>query len=293
MRRYLKIIMMLVLSLIINISVLGLEHVVQKGENLTQIANMYEVTVKEILVINSLEDANKIKIGQRLLIPQNRLIIDLDKLYGAENVERYLEEGKNNTFKSDNYLLVGSMNSLSGYQGQETIYRVKSGDTINSLAKKYNIKEEQLISRNNLSPNQILKIDQFIFIPSASFEIMYPVLDEMDLLACIIAAEARGESFEGQIAVGAVILNRVHDTRFPNTIHDVIFEKNQFEVVSSGVYLKVLVPELSKRAAQEALRGRDPTNGALFFYNPRLVKNAGFFESRTVAAEIGNHIFTY
>ncbi len=281
------------LTLIISISVLSLEHIVQKGENLTQIANLYGVTIKEILELNLLEDANKIKVGQRLMIPRNRLVIDLDKIYGAEKVEMYLEEGKKSTFKFDNYLLVGSISSSSGYQGQETIYRVKSGDTITSLAKQYGIKEEQLISRNNLSPNQILRIDQFIFIPSPSFTIIYPVIEEVGLLACIIAAEARGESFEGQIAVGAVIINRVHDTRFPNTIRDVIFERNQFEVVTSGVYLNVLIPELSKRAAQEALRGRDPTNGALFFYNPKLVKNASFFESRTVAAEIGNHIFTY
>ncbi len=290
----LKNLIVLLLLVVFSKSVLGLEHVVSHGENLTTIAKMYGVSVAEILVANEIENANLIHVGQKLIIPQKRMVIELDKLYGQTRAESYLAEGrKANISAEESYFLLSFIFGPSGYDGEEQIHRVKTGDTIFTLAKEYDIPEEQIRSRNALAPHEMLMPGQYIYIPSPQAKIIFPMAKEVELLARIIAAEARGESFEGQIAVGAVILNRVKDPRFPNTISDVIFEKGQFEVVSNGVYLTVVVPELSKRAAQEALRGRDPTKGALFFYNPKIAQYKEYFEQRPVAAEIGNHVFTF
>lgn len=114
---------------------------------------------------------------------------------------------------------------------------------------------------------------------------------DVTLLARIIEIEARGEPYLGKVAVGAVVVNRVKDPRFPNTIHDVIFEPNQFTSVPSLPRFPVPSEE-SRRAAIEALRGRDPTGGALFFYNPDLVGRDPWWDARPNRMRIGNHVFT-
>ena len=116
---------------------------------------------------------------------------------------------------------------------------------------------------------------------------------DLILLAKLIAAEAVGEPYKGQVAVGAVILNRVQSTSFPNTIRDVIYQPGQF---SSLPKIPSITPTDScLRAAQEALEGKDPSKGALFFYNPATCSKEGlkFFRSGKlkVVAKIGNHVF--
>ena len=114
---------------------------------------------------------------------------------------------------------------------------------------------------------------------------------DITLLARIIEIEARGEPYLGKVAVGAVVVNRVKDPRFPSTIRDVIFEPNQFKSVASLSRFPVPSEE-SRRAAIEALRGRDPTGGALFFYNPDVVGRHPWWDSRPNRVRIGNHVFT-
>ncbi len=284
--------LLVVLIFMLSYISLALEHTVSSGESLTQIAKMYEVSLTDLIATNNIQDPNKLKIGQKIIIPQNRLVIDLDKLYGASRASNYLAEGNKGKI-NDSYTLSSYQYSPMGYKGEETIHQVKVGDTLNNLAERYSLRDEQIVSRNSLPPKEMLRPGQLLFIPLPESSILFPEFRDFELLARIIAAEARGESFEGQIAVGAVILNRTKDPRFPNTIHEVVFQKGQFDVVTTGVYLNIIVPELSRRAAQEALRGRDPTNGALFFYNPQLVKDQGYWENKPVAAVIGNHTFTY
>ena len=91
--------------------------------------------------------------------------------------------------------------------------------------------------------------------------------EEIMLLSKLVAGEARGESYEGQVAVAAVVINRVKDSRFPNTLEGVIYQKNAFSVVKNG---KINAEPTSStyRAAQEALYGNDPTNDAIYFWNP-------------------------
>mgnify|MGYP002559402137 FL=1 len=116
--------------------------------------------------------------------------------------------------------------------------------------------------------------------------------DMVKLLARLINGEARGESYEGQVAVGAVIMNRVKSAKFPNTIAGVIYQKGQFSCVTDGQF-NVAIEENSTvyKAAQDAMNGSDPTNGALYFYNPSKTKSKWLF-SLPVVATIGEHKFS-
>jgi len=110
---------------------------------------------------------------------------------------------------------------------------------------------------------------------------------EVTLLARLIEAEAGGEPYRGKVAVGAVVVNRLRDSRFPNTIRDVIYEPGQFAVSA----MNRPPSEESIRAARAALSGEDPTNGALFFYNPRTARLDPWWQTRTRLTQIGNHVF--
>jgi N-acetylmuramoyl-L-alanine amidase len=113
--------------------------------------------------------------------------------------------------------------------------------------------------------------------------------DEQHLLARVISAEARGEPYEGQVAVGAVLLNRVSDPRFPSTISGVVYERHAFEAVSNGtVYQPPAASAL--RAARDALNGWDPTQGAVFYWNPAKAVSRWVW-SRPIHKRIGNHVF--
>lgn len=115
--------------------------------------------------------------------------------------------------------------------------------------------------------------------------------DMVDLLARLINGEARGEPYEGQVAVGAVILNRVKSPAFPNTIPAVIYQKGQFSSVTDGQFDKAIDKDSTVyQAAKEALSGSDPSNGALYFFAPSKTKSKWLFSLKTVAT-IGGHRF--
>ncbi|MFO7815228.1 MAG: cell wall hydrolase [Halanaerobiales bacterium] len=112
----------------------------------------------------------------------------------------------------------------------------------------------------------------------------------LKLLAKIIHAEARGESFEGQVAVGAVIVNRMESSEFPNTIEEVLYQSNQFQSVANDQF-DLHPNQTAYRAARRAIDGEDPSKGALFFFNPKKSKNPEAFERYEVTVRIGNHVF--
>lgn len=112
---------------------------------------------------------------------------------------------------------------------------------------------------------------------------------EISLLARTISAEARGEPYQGQVAVGAVILNRIAHPSFPNTMAGVIFQNGAFSCVDDG-QIDEDVYEVSKRAAIDALNGWDPSGGAIYYYNPVTATNK-WIRSRPVIVTIGAHIF--
>lgn len=109
------------------------------------------------------------------------------------------------------------------------------------------------------------------------------------LLARCIYAEARGESYTGQVAVGAVVLNRVESAQFPNTIAGVIYQKHAFTAVSDG-QINLTPDQTAINAAKDAMNGWDPTNGCLYYYNPVTATSAWIFTRETVIT-IGKHVF--
>ncbi len=112
---------------------------------------------------------------------------------------------------------------------------------------------------------------------------------DLDLLARAVRAEAQGEPYDGQVAVAAVILNRVNHPEFPNTIPGVIYEPLAFSVVADG-QINRPADETAMQAAHCALNGLDPSGGALYFYNPSKTRST-WIRSRAVIKTIGDHIF--
>ncbi|TCX53870.1 cell wall hydrolase [Dehalobacter sp. 14DCB1] len=123
---------------------------------------------------------------------------------------------------------------------------------------------------------------------SRSSRTVYDQEDVM-LLAKIIYAEARGESFEGQVAVGAVVLNRVESPKFPDTIREVIYQPGQFSAVLDR-QIELTPGDEAYQAALAALEGQDPSKGALFYYNPQTATD-NWIKTRSVVKNIGNHNF--
>lgn len=113
---------------------------------------------------------------------------------------------------------------------------------------------------------------------------------QVDLLARVVAAEAEGEPYQGQVAVAAVILNRVESSQFPNSLSGVVFQPHAFESVSNGLIWRRSPSREAISAARDALNGVDPTYGCIFFWNPSKPVS-GWIWSRPVAVRIGSHVF--
>lgn len=112
---------------------------------------------------------------------------------------------------------------------------------------------------------------------------------DINLLARLVYGEARGESYTGQIAVAAVVLNRVKSSAFPNTISGVIYQPYAFTAVSDG-QINLTPDARAISAAKEAMNGYDPTYGAIYYYNPATATSAWIF-SRKTTVQIGQHVF--
>ena len=114
--------------------------------------------------------------------------------------------------------------------------------------------------------------------------------NDLDLLARVVHSEAKGEPYDGQVAVAAVIINRVQHPEFPNTIPGVVYEPLAFSVVANGQINKP-ADEKAIQAAHDALNGFDPTGGALYFFNPSKTQSK-WIRSRPVVKTIGKHVFS-
>ena len=112
---------------------------------------------------------------------------------------------------------------------------------------------------------------------------------DLYLLAKLINAEARGETYKGQVAVGAVVLNRVKSSSFPNTISGVIYQPYAFTCVNDG-QINYSPSQSAISAAKDALNGWDPTNGCIYYYNPKIATSKWIY-SRPTVITIGNHVF--
>lgn len=186
---------------------------------------------------------------------------------------------------------------LGGTSAHAAEVTVKPGDTLWEYGQHYGIPYQEIMTTNNLTSDLIL-IGQKLTIPegrsvtATSINTVHSDYSQsdIDLLASLVQAEAEGESFQGKVAVAAVVLNRVESNLFPNSIRGVIYQRGQFSPVSDGS-INVRANSESYNAVYAAMKGQDPTRGALFFYNPGVNHNH-WSNSRTVTAVIGNHNFT-
>ena len=112
---------------------------------------------------------------------------------------------------------------------------------------------------------------------------------DYELLARIISAEARGEPYMGQVAVGAVVLNRIEHPSFPDTMSGVIYQKGAFSCLNDGQFYEP-ISQSAYNAATDAINGLDPSGGAIYYYNPKKATSKWIF-SRPVITTIGDHRF--
>ena len=125
--------------------------------------------------------------------------------------------------------------------------------------------------------------------PSSSGTTSNNASSDLNLLARLVYAEARGEPYTGQVAVASVVLNRVKSSSFPNTVAGVIYQSGAFSVVNDG-QINLTPNSTAKKAAQDALNGWDPSYGAIYYFNPNTATNKWIW-SRPMTVTIGNHRF--
>lgn len=208
-------------------------------------------------------------------------------------------------------------------------YTSKSGDTIWKIAAEFGLSAEEIKEVNRLisdriRPGQRLRIPEPSqaalasgnYIPGQEKDGEFPLLSvgkpklptvagsytlpygiytrqhlkDIFLMARLVHAEARGEPYQGQIAVAAVLLNRIDSPDFPNLVHDAVYQSMQFEPVDNGT-INMTPNDLAYRAVFEALGGQDPTDGALFFWNPNKVSQTSWVWTRQITCRIGKHVF--
>lgn len=185
-----------------------------------------------------------------------------------------------------------------GRANSHPTYTVKPGDTLYEISLNYGISWKELAELNRIKDPSNIQIGTQLRVPgNATLQALHPdetivpiTAKEKDLFVRLVSAEARGESLEGQIAVAAVVLNRVQSSRFPNTVWDVMHQPGQFTPVQQNALPKH-ADDTAIEAVNRALRGEDPTGGALFFYNPRTTQAADYWATKPVLRRIGNHNF--
>ncbi|HOJ79212.1 MAG TPA: LysM peptidoglycan-binding domain-containing protein [Bacillota bacterium] len=235
-------------------------HQVQSGETLYQIAKQYQTTVAVLKEINLLAD---------------------ERIYPGQN------------------LIIVSDSVINKPPIRPNTYTIQEGDNLYQIAKRFQIPLELLCLVNNIDQTAIIKPGQIMRIPvdGAIQNNIYQKIkvneSELELLARLVTAEAKGEPLEGQVAVAATVLNRVLDARYPNSVYDVIYHvykgRYQFSPISDG-RINEPATQSAYEAVQLALSGWDPSNGARGFFNPDKSLDA-WVRAQTVTATIGNHVF--
>ncbi len=307
---FLRLLLLLVVPLFVFLfaftgTTIAASYTVQSGDTLYLIGQSYGISAWELQQANSLS-GSMIYPGQTLWVPDkgnNTYIVQPgDTLYfiGLSYGLSAWELQQANNLNSD-MIYPGQALAIPG-QGQNTkgnsnSYTVRPGDTLYLIGQNYGLSAEQIRAANGLSgdyiyPGQSLRIPNYSGsqTPTASRGRVPENNENLDLLARLIYGEARGEPYSGQVAVAAVALNRVQDHRFPNTLTGVIYDLDAFTCVNDGQFY--LTPDTTAyQAAREALRGYDPTGGALYFWNAAKVPGSQWVWSRTIITTIGSHVF--
>lgn len=195
----------------------------------------------------------------------------------------------------------GLQTSKTGIQGDSVILSLpwkptSSTKTVESVTEQIVTVPEKTVTKNEATVEPDVESGKTLASRSGQALVKQPEppkpsysQEDLNALTQVISAEAKGESLEGQIAVGAVVLNRVKDPRFPKTIQEVIFAKGQFDPVRFGTIGEEPVPS-AVEAAKRALEGENPVPGALYFYNPAIATDQ-WIRNLRVIKRIGNHVF--
>ena len=187
-------------------------------------------------------------------------------------------------YPGKNLLIDGNAKNSAGGN-----YTVKSGDTLHKIAVAYGTTTAKLRALNSLGTDRIYK-GQVLTTGSSAVSSSSLSENEVYLLAKMIYAEARGESYTGQVAVGAVIMNRISSDLFPDTLAGVLYQDRQFTAVGDGQFDALTPDDTAKAAAYDAANGSDPTGGCLYYWNPAKASNA-YLNAKTIIVTIGNHVF--
>ncbi|HHU33312.1 MAG: cell wall hydrolase [Zhaonellaceae bacterium] len=253
------------LSLTLPSAAFAANYYVQKGDSLYKIGQKYGVSANYVKQTNGLK-SNVIYPGQKLWVPDQKV------------------------------------NAIN--------YTVKKGDTLYKIAKAYGttvnaIKTTTGLKSNTLYPGQALLIPKQTSNAKATTTASRSggssaaaqraaatsklTAEELELLAKVVYGEARGESYEGQVAIAAVVLNRVKNPNFPNTIKGVIYQPGAFTAITDGQFY--LTPnDTAYKAAKDAAAGWDPTGGALYYWNPATATSKWIW-SKPIIKQIGRHVF--
>lgn len=160
------------------------------------------------------------------------------------------------------------------------VYGWRTAEAVKSFQRKHGLTADGICG-----PATLAKIG----LPSGTSSSSSSNSSEVELLARVINGEARGEPYAGQVAVGAVVLNRVRSSSFPNTIAGVVYQNGAFTAVTDG-QINASVSSSCYSAARDALNGWDPTGGAIYYYNPATATSSWIW-SRPIITQIGKHVF--
>lgn len=170
--------------------------------------------------------------------------------------------------------------ALGYYSGSiDGIYGVQTKNAVKRFQQDRNLTVDGIAGEKTLAALNINDNDYSDGYTSADY----------NLLARIISAEARGESYAGQVAVGAVILNRIEHPSFPDTVAGVVYQPGAFSCLYDGQFDEPIA-DSAYSAARDALTGLDPSGGAIYYYNPKTATNR-WIRSRPVITTIGRHVF--
>ena len=220
-------------------------------------------------------------IGLILAILAGTLYIVISRYQTVETLSKYGSRGDEVKQIQTKLKRWGYYNgSVDGIYGSQTLAAVKSfqrknGLTVDGIAGPKTLKAMGIMNSGNNS--------------SASNSGSTSNSSDTNLLARLIYGEARGEPYTGQVAVGAVVLNRVRSSKFPNTIAGVIYQRGAFDVVSDG-QINMAPNSTAIKAAKDAINGWDPSYGSIYYFNPSTATNKWIW-SRPHTVTIGKHRF--
>ncbi len=273
--------------------------VVKRGESLWSLAQTYHTTVEQLVALNQVKTPNQIREGESLRVP--------DGDDSGKAIKTVTAAAVDNTLDTANTLdvlevpwwvsILRSMPTFASINNQRL-----------SASRSSNVLSDVQLAQPKIPTYEIIVNEDTELMDKSQTAAAVPVpvetegeilsrslgrlvsKEEVELLSRVIYGEARGEDFEGQVAVGAVVLNRLKDPRFPKTMRGIIYQTGAFTAVKDK-QIHLEPDDQAYKAAEAALSGLDPTNGAIYYYNPRIATDR-WIKSRPVIKRIGNHTFS-